>query len=142
MGIFRGADVRGFMPISTERINKLFVWFNNFVRFNGIGVITDTGRCFNRKLQKKWVSPKTNFETLSKDKVLKKLYISSTAPMTLTASLEEDYNYYLSASHKAQMIPINRRADKIGLVLWTDQDNFAVTGMLLEFDLIRRRTDE
>jgi hypothetical protein len=142
VSIFRGADIRGFMPISTQNINKLFVCFNNIPRFYSIGVITETGRLFGGELLKKWVSPVTNFETLSKDKVLKRLYISSNSDLTLITRLDTDAKFYLSSAYKAQMIPVNRRADKLGLVIETTSDNFAVTGMLLEFDLIRRRTDE
>lgn len=142
ISIFRGADIKGFMPISTDNINKLFVCFQNYMRLDTIGVVTETGRLFGRKLIKKWASPVTNFETLSKDKVLKRLYISSNVPITLTTKLENDTKFHLNAMYKAQMVPVNKRADKIGLVIETDADNFAVSGMLLEFDLIRRRIDE
>ncbi|HKL74388.1 MAG TPA: hypothetical protein VJ903_05830 [Clostridia bacterium] len=142
VSIFRGADIKGFMPVSTINTNKLFVYFNNYARWGIVGVVTENGKMFEKTLLKKWVSPTTNFETLSKDKVLKRIYISSTSPLTLTAKLDTDVVNNINASCKAQMVPINRRADKIGIVITTNEDRFAVNGMLLEFDLIRRRIDE
>lgn len=142
ISVFRGGDIKGFMPVSTADVNKMFVYFRNYPKMGVVGVLTDTGKYFSTPLFKKWVSPKTNFETLSKDKVLKRIYISSTAPVSLTARLEEDVKFDLSLSYKAQMVPVNKRADKIGLVIETNSDNFALSGMLLEFDLIRRHLDE
>ncbi|HOO22976.1 MAG TPA: hypothetical protein PKY53_04770 [Clostridia bacterium] len=142
VSIFRGADVGGFIPYSAENVNKLYVHFNMYYRIGQVGVITETGRLFGQSLHKKWVSPRTNFEIINLDKVLKKIYIRSAAPVKLTARMENDVEYNLSASYSAQMVPVNRRADKIGLVIETDADNFAVSGMILEFDLIRSRKDE
>lgn len=142
VSIFRGGDIKGFLPVSLENVNRLFVYFNNTPRMYAIGQICDTGKFFNTKLHKKWQSPVTNFEKLSKDKVLKRIYLTASAPITLRAKLDNDYDFALFSSNRAQMIPVNIRADKIGLEITTDEDNFSVNGILLEFDFIRRNLDE
>lgn len=136
--IFRGGDVRGFMPVSLSNINRLFIYFNNYIRNMMIGQISETGKFFTHTLRKRWVSANTDFDKLSKDKVLKKIYITNSAPVNLTTRLDEEKTYALPKGYASQMVPVNARADKIGLEIMTEEDTFTVSGVLLEFDLIRR----
>lgn len=136
--IFRGADIGCFMPVGIESQNKLILMFNNLYRGFNFGEITESGKFFDQKLPKLWKSPYTNFKSLNKDKVLKKLFIDVDMPVKLTAKLDKNYIYELEGKDCAQMIPINKRADKVGIEIATDEDAFKVKGMLLEFDFIRR----
>jgi hypothetical protein len=140
--IFRGADIKGFMPVSLDNVNKLLVNFNNTPKKYSIGQISETGKLFSTALMKKWQSPVTNFEKLNKDKVLKKLYITTTAQIELTTSLDDDYVFDLYSSSRPQMVLVNKRADKVGLTITTEEDTFTVSGLLLEFEFIRRQVYE
>lgn len=137
-GIFRGADIGWFFPVSTDGVNKLFVLFGSVYRGYNFGEINDSGRLFEKPLKKLWKSPYTNFSELNRDKVLKKIYINADKALTLTARLDKDYVYSIPYSESSQMLPINKRAESVGLSISTDEDNFKVKGLLLEFDFIRR----
>ncbi len=141
-GIFRGADIGSFLPLSIESENKLIVIFDNLYRGYNFGEITESGKFFNQKLPKLWRSPYTDFTSLNKDKVLKKIFIDVDSPVKLTAKLDKNYTIKLDGSDGAQMIPVNKRADKVGIEISTDEDAFKVKGMLLEFDFIRRSNYE
>ena len=142
VSVFRGADIGFFMPVSVEGTNEMFVIFDNVYRGFNIGVVDGSGKLFDEPLRKLWRSPYTDFENLYQNKVLKRIFINTSANVTVKAKLDKDYFYSLHGSPSAQMIPVNRYADKAGIEISTDEDSFSVNGLLLEFDFTRRNPNE
>lgn len=142
VSVFRGADIGYFLPVSIGGTNELFIIFGNPYRGFNVGAVDDSGKLFDTPLKKLWRSPYTDFSVINKDKVLKKIYLTVDAPIKLTARLDKKYAYALNGSASSQMIPVNKRAEKAGVEIFTEQDTFKVKGMLLEFDFIRRNLHE
>ncbi|MFA6866662.1 MAG: hypothetical protein WCR54_04010 [Clostridia bacterium] len=141
--IFRGCDIKGFVPVSINSINKLFVYFNSTDRKYQIGQIDQSGKLFDTPLAKKWESVVTDFELLDKDKVLRRIYIKTACDVTLITHIDGDYSYNIVGVNGASaLVVINKRAEQIGLTITSDDENFVVRGILLEFDLIRRLANE
>lgn len=141
--IFRGSDILDFVPVSINEVNRLFVYFNSPNRTYKIGQIDETGKLFEQTLPKKWQSVVTDFELLDKDKVLRRIYLKTSSNLTLIARIDEDYTYNVTGVlGKNALIIVNKRADQIGLTIQTTEENFLIRGILLEFDLIRRKNNE
>lgn len=137
IAVFRGADIRAFSPMISENLNELFVGFNS--AFTQAGQIDDSGNLFGQPLLKKWQSPMTELSALDKDKILRKVFLSTVYPLKFTVEGEEKTEMDIEPSLKIQMLPVNKKAEKIRLTLETDSDVFYLSSMLLEFDLVRRK---
>lgn len=138
VSIFRGSDIREFVPLNLDYCSELLVTFNHLLRALVVGMVNDTGTLFGLVLAKKWCSPYTDLNYLNKDKVLRRIFISSDSAITLRAKLDKVYSYNVYSNYKAQMIVVNKKTDKIGLEVFTTEHKFALRGMILEFDVIKR----
>lgn len=138
VSILRGADICSFLPVNMGDICQLIVSFNNF-RSSYLGMINASGKLINTPLKKIWVSPKTNLSKLEGDKIIRRIYISAKQPLTITVDAEEQVIKTVYSSPNIQMIPINKKVEDISIKLETESDELYLNGLLLEFDLIRRR---
>lgn len=138
ISIFRGSDVREFTPLNLDYCSVLLVTFHHLLRAFVVGMVEKNGNLFGVPLQKKWRSPYTDLNYMNKDKVLRRIFISSDSPITLRTELDKVYSYNIYSNPKAQMITINKKTDKIALEVLTTASEFAVRGIILEFDVIKR----
>jgi len=142
VSILRGADVSDFVPINVDNVNELFCTLNNPSRAATFGMISKDGRYFDEVLPKKWVSPYTNLQNINKDKVLRRIHINTDNDLVVAARLDKPYKYFARGSKKTQSVTVNKRADKIGIELSPAAGDICVTGLMLEFDMIRRFSNE
>lgn len=141
--IFRGCDVKELVPVSINGENMLYLCFNEGPRGYQVAKIDDSGRLFGEPLLSCWQSVVTDFEMLDKDKVLRRIYIKSRDNISLTAHIGNEYKFPITGKiGDNSLINVNKRAQQMGLVIESCDDNLSVRGMLLEFDLIRRFENE
>lgn len=140
--IFRGADVRRFVYLNLDKKNELLFVFNGNRRGFNVGAFSDTGRLFESPLGKLWRSPYTDLGSIESVKVLKRIFIRTKEDIKLTLKLDKKYPIDLVGGEQAKMIPVNRRAERVGMEISTDSDFMDVNGILMEFDFIRRLPDE
>lgn len=138
VSIFRGGDINCFLPVNLSDICVLLVTFNNY-RCPRIGMVTQSGRIFEKPLLKLWRSPKTGFSQPAGDKVLRRIFLTARQPMTISVSGEQTIQRQVYTSTEVQLLPINEKASEFSVSLATESDNLYLTGMLMEFDIIRRR---
>ena len=136
-GIFRGADIGYFLPVNVTGTYELFVLFGPY-RGVKIGAVDNSGKLFGVSLKKLWLSPVTDFNDVNRDKVLKRIFITTDTPVTLKIKMGRTACYNVGSSDYSQVLPVNMRAPKIGLEISTDQSTFCVRNMYLEFDYIKR----
>lgn len=138
VSILRGVDIGGFLSANMPDIQELFVSFNNF-RCPYLGMINNSGTLFGSSLKKLWQSPLTNLTKLAGDKIIRRIYLLCKQPLTLTITADTESVINLPPSSKIQMIPINQKAQEIALNIQTQSDNFFLSGLLIEFDIVKRR---
>ncbi len=138
LSVTRGADVRDFVPVSVGSETALLCVFGGSYHPLDIGMVTDSGKVFSTPLKKKWRSPKTTLEKLSRDKFLRKIYLMANGAMTLTVDADGKSDYLLPSGVKTHCICVGKRANAVGLELTSTADKFAAYGLEMEFDIKRR----
>ncbi|HHU43801.1 MAG: hypothetical protein QM214_01640 [Bacillota bacterium] len=138
VSILRGGDIRCFMPINTSDYCELIVAFNNY-RCSYFGMISDSGKLIDMPLQKLWRSPATDLSQSDGNKVLRRIYLTAHQTMSLTVKGEESIEKRIYSSPYIQIIPVNFGAEKLALDITTENNKLYLNGMLLEFDIVRRR---
>lgn len=138
VNIFRGGDVACFMPVNMSNFCELLVAFNNY-RCAALGMISDTGTIMGSILKKFWQSPFTNLAQLDGDKILKRVYLSTNQPLKILVKGDEKWEKNIYSSPYIQVIPVNKSGESISIAIRTDSDILYISGMLLEFDILRRR---
>lgn len=141
-GIYRGSNVSGFVPFVADGTNMMLLIFGGDLRGMAIGMFTDDGKVFGHPLQKKWVSPYTDLGNLDKIKVLKKVFIRSGQDVKLTLKLDKEYDITLPGANFVRYVPVNKRAERVGFSVSTNGEKLDVSGLLMEFDFVRRIPNE
>ncbi len=140
--IFRGEDVKEFLPINVNGENILLVNFNNVFNAYNIGMVSESGKLFGKILKSYWKSPYTNLEKLDYMKTLRRIYINAKGVIKLKAILDKEYDFNIFANGTTVMLPINKTADMLGIIIESEDPNFCVNSILLEFDMIKRGKNE
>jgi len=141
-GIFRGTDVSKFVPFYMDGNVMLLTLFGSAYRGLSVGCFDDSGKLLGTPLKKVWRSPKTDLGSPEKIKVLKKFFVRSESDVTITVRLDKDYPIALTGGTEAKMIPVNRRAERVGFKVETEEDKLCINGLSFEFDFVRRPADE
>lgn len=138
VSIFRGGDINCFLPVNMPEICALLVTFNNY-RCSRIGMVTESGKLFEKPLKKLWRSPKSGFSQLAGDKVLRRIFLTSNQPLTITVCGEAVKESQVYSAPGVQLLPINEKSAVFSVSIATENDGLYLNGMLIEFDIIRRR---
>lgn len=138
VNIFRGGDVACFLPVNMSNFCELLVAFNNF-RCVHLGMICDSGTIMDVPLNKLWRSPLSHLAQLDGNKILRKIYLLTNGALKLTVNGDEKFEKDIQCSPYIQVVPINRGGESISIALQSDSDKLYISGMLLEFDVFRRR---
>lgn len=136
--IMRGMDVGQFLPVSTDGGYVLLVLFGSLYRGFRVGEIDDSGKLFGSPLKKLWRSPFTDFGLSDKDKVVRRVFVTTSHAINLSLKLDKTSVHVLGGSPYAQVVPVKQKGHKIGLEVSTTGDTFALTDITLEMDLVRR----
>ncbi|MGI6213413.1 MAG: hypothetical protein ACOYIQ_02530 [Christensenellales bacterium] len=137
VGIMRGADAGGFVPVNIENICGVYVSCNNF-RGCDIYKLTGDGKLDNVPLKKLWRSPLSNLTGIDKYKILRSVFISCYHAAKLKVTYDEGQSEYdLAATAKPQRVPINKKCDSVALSVYSDEEHFFVSSLQLNFDLMR-----
>ncbi|MDD4315929.1 MAG: hypothetical protein PHC84_02085 [Clostridia bacterium] len=138
VSVFRGGDVGSFLPVNVGDICALLVTFNNY-RSSRLGLVSESGRLFEKPLLKLWRSPKTGFSQLSGDKVLRRIYLTANQPLSVTVCGECEKQRQVYSSPQVQLLPVNDKASAFSVSIATISDSLYLSGLLMEFDIIKRR---
>ena len=79
---------------------------------------------------------------MKKIKVLKKVFIRSGQDVKLTLKLDKDYDITLPGANFVRYVPVNKRAERVGFSVSTNGEKLDVSGLLMEFDFVRRIPNE
>ena len=100
-------------------------------------MIDNSGKLFNTPLKKMWKSAYTDFGRSNVDKVIRRVYVTTTAPVTLTLTADKKTSFSLGGSSYSQIVPVKKKGHKVGLEI-TSNENFVLTDVTLEIDLVNR----
>ena len=76
-----------------------------------------------------------------KDKVIRRCYVTVTAPVTFSVRTDEGKKDFLTGgSPYSQVVRVNKKGHRIGLEV-TTQNVFSLVDVTLETDLVGRSTD-
>lgn len=138
-GIFRGADIVGFLPVLSSKINEIFLVYGN-ARLYRPGRITDDGKLYGAVLPKLWRSPAVNFNDPARVKHLRRVYIKTNTDLSVNVSqdgIESEKRAY-GSMRNSYMIPFNTIGYDFCISLRGESEDFAVDSMQLVFDFNRR----
>ncbi|MBO5776695.1 MAG: hypothetical protein J6R35_04920 [Clostridia bacterium] len=138
-GVFRGADIIGFLPILSSKINEIFVVYGNS-RVYRAGKITDDGKIYGKTLPKYWRSPRVNFNDPARVKHLRRVYIKTNTDLTVTVYQDdtESSKRAYGSMRSSYAIPFNTIGDDFCISFAGESEDFAIDSMQLVFDFNRR----
>jgi hypothetical protein len=136
--VFRGTSVRGFFPLVAQNISELLVYFGNF-RMARFGMLTESGNLFGKTLHKLWENAGSVMGSLDKLKSLRRIWISSRYAAETIAKVDGCEKSMSAYGHlRPQMLPICLVGDTVKLKFRTQNDIMYISGLIMEFDTIRR----
>lgn len=138
VGIFRGTDVSCFIPYYYDGGNMMLLLFGSQYRGMAVGMFSDSGKLFDLPLKKLWRSPCTDLGTLDKIKVLKRVFLRTAGDIVFTVRLDKDYDVPIVGANIARYLVVNKRAERFGFEVATEENELDVSGMFFEFDFVRR----
>ena len=138
LSITRGTDVKEFFPVEVGGETALLCSFGAGYHPFDIGMVTDDGKIFSVSPKKKWRSPFSTLDKLSRDKFVRKIYLQASGEMTLTCIANERQDFTLPSGARTHCVYVGKRADAVGLELTSTADQFTAYGMEIEFDIRKR----
>ena len=135
--LFRGTDVLQFLPVLLPEGYKLLLLFGTVYRGFHIGELDDSGKLFGTTLKKLWRSPRSDLGYSTYDKIVRQLFITTSGAVDLIVRGDKTSTFRPGGSAYSQIVPVRKKGHEIGLEIRSD-NNFVLTDVTLELDLIRR----
>ena len=135
--ITRGIDIRHLTPVVDGVTHKLAVVFGDEEHRKVLGELTDDGCFFGVPLQKKWVSPMSDFGYPDKIKVVREVHLLTKYDIKLTIESEcESRTFEIAGKSNISKIMPNVKGQRISLTFLSLTDKMHVSNPNVVVDLI------
>lgn len=138
--LFRGADVKRFVPVNYENKRYVYLVNNSPPRTGALGMITDDGKMYRASLKKLWKSPFTVLGGDEKEKIVRKVRLLSSSAVTLKVKVDEkEKTFVLTTNDKKKRNDVDLCGTKVGITVETQNDTFLVDGFEIDYETSERR---
>ena len=122
LNIMRGVDIKKMCVMYDFCYNKIVCCFNGEHK-NSFGEITNTGKYFDKVLQKAWVSPYSNMGYPNKIKVVKEIIIKTLGNIKVKIKTDkQEKTYEIKGNPVTQRIKTNVRGELVQISFISDED--------------------
>lgn len=134
--ITRGVDIHSILGVNSGSVSKVIACFNG-QHSARLGMLDNSGKIFGKPLKSVWRAVKTDLNTPETDKILKEIYIKTTAPTTIKITSDKTMRKFdINGSGKLQKVRANINGKEFQIEL-ESESQAEIESLKAKFDVVK-----